>query len=218
MEQGIAAGRVPGPRRRGRPTAENSRLKTAHLLAVARDMFAELGYRAVTMRKVAAMAQVSTRTLYDRYSDKLSLFEACLDFGSVEFPRIAHEPGVPADAALRRFAAALVRTVSADSSVRLSILVSREGVEFPELVRAVDAVQDKYLVRPLAAFMRDAGLARDKGEERAKLFLAMAFAEWQRRFSFLKPLPKGKEIERHAELVVDLFLHGAMNNVGESNE
>lgn len=213
MKQGTASQRAPAPRRRGRPTAENSRLKTAHLLAVAKDMFAELGYRAVTMRKVAETAQVSTRTLYDRFSDKLSLFEACLDFGSVEFPQIGFEQGVPPEKTLRWFAAALVRTVSADSSVRLSVVVSREGMEFPELVRAADAIQEKYLVRPLARYMVDAGIAGDeaKGDEQAKLFLAMAFAEWQRRFAFHQPLPKGQEIERHAEAVVDLFLHGAVH-------
>ncbi|OCC25493.1 hypothetical protein MB02_02325 [Croceicoccus estronivorus] len=207
-----------GPRRRGRPTAADSRLKTAHLLAVARDLFAALGYRAVTMRKVAERAEVSTRTLYDRFPGKLSLFEACLDSGSSAFPRIAYDPAVPVDQTLHTFASSLTRTLSSDSSARFSILVSREGMEFPEIVRAVDVLQHKHLVCPIAEFLRDAGLAGEDGKERAELFLAMVLAEWQRCFSFLHPLPSGGEIERYAGMVVKLFLHGALNTVGDRDE
>jgi AcrR family transcriptional regulator len=207
-----------GTGRRGRPTAETSRLKLAHLLEVARDQFAAHGFRAVTMRKVADIAQVSTRTLYDHYSDKLSLFRACLDSGSVDFPPITHDPEVEVAVALRVYAASLVRMLSSDASLRISMVVSREGGEFPELVRSADAVQHKYLMVPLAAFMRDAGLARDDGESRAKLFVALALAEWQRRYVFLHPFPQGQEIEDHAEQAVDLFLKGAIQTVGETDE
>ncbi len=206
------SGREHRPNRRGRPTAENSRLKTAHLMEVARDLFAFQGYRAVTMRKVAEMAGVSTRTLYDRFADKLSLFQASLDFGSMEFPRIVHDPAVRPEEALRDYAAALVRMLSSDSSVRMYMVVAREGSEFPELVNSANAVQHKYLVVPLAAYMVAAGLARDgEGEAIAKLFTALALADWQRRFSFLRPLPAGDEVERHAELATALFLKGAGN-------
>lgn len=201
--------------RRGRPTAESSRLKLAHVLEVARDQFAAHGFRAVTMRKVAEIAQVSTRTLYDHYSDKLSLFNACLDTGSVDFPQIAHDPQVAAGQTLRRYAASLVRMLSTDASVRISLVVSREGGDFPELVRAADAVQHKYLMEPLAAYMRDAGLAHDDGMSRAKLFVALALAEWQRRYVFLHPFPQGREVEDHAGQAVDLFLKGAIQTVGE---
>lgn len=200
--------------RRGRPTAESSRLKIAHLLEVARDLFAAHGFRAVTMRKVADIAQVSTRTLYDRFSDKLSLFEACLDVGSLDFPQLAYDPQVPMAAALRDYAASLVRMLSSDASLRISLVVSREGGEFPELVRSADAVQHKHLMLPLAAYMRESGLAQDDGLGRAKLFVALALADWQRRYAFLHPFPKGKEIEEHVEQAVDLFLHGAINTKG----
>ena len=204
--------------RRGRPTAESSRLKLAHLLTVARDQFSAHGFRAVTMRKVAEIAQVSTRTLYDHYSDKLSLFHACLDSGSVDFPQITYDPDEAVDEVLRTYATALVRMLSTDASLRISLVVSREGADFPELVRAADAVQLKYLLVPLAAYMRDAGLARDHGMDRAKMFIALALAEWQRRYTFLQPFPQGQEIEDHAEQAVDLFLNGAKQPVGETDE
>ncbi|AZI34910.1 putative TetR family transcriptional regulator [Caenibius tardaugens NBRC 16725] len=206
--------------RRGRPTAEDSRQKTEQLLEVARDMFAQVGYRAVTMRRVAEVAQVSTRTLYDRFSDKLRLFDACMDFSSLAFPRIVYDPAVPIDACLRDFAASLVRMLSSDSSVRMALMVSREGAEFPELVRTADMTQQKHLMLPLATFLREAGLAgndRD-GLARAKLFVALALAEWQRCYTFLHPLPHGGEVESHAELIVDLFLHGIHKIQGDKND
>ena len=67
----------------GRPSLEDSRRKMAQVQAVAGRLFSERGYRSVTMRDVADAAQVSTRTLYKRYADKLSLFIACLDNGEV---------------------------------------------------------------------------------------------------------------------------------------
>ena len=204
--------------RRGRPTAESSRLKLAHLLEVARDQFAAHGFRAVTMRKVAEIAEVSTRTLYDHYSDKLSLFHACLDVGSMEFPQIRYDPQVALDEALRTYAASLVRVLSSDASVRISMVVTREGGEFPELVRSADMVQHKYLMEPVAAYMRDAGLAGDDGMGLARLFVSLAVADWQRRYVFLHPFPQGWEIEDHAEQAVALFLNGAIDKKGENNE
>lgn len=195
--------------RRGRPSAEDSRLKKEMILDSARAMFCDLGYRAVTMRDVADKAQVSTRTLYNRYEDKLSLFTACLDFGAVAFPQISYRASDdPADV-LRGHAVALVKTLSTDSSRRLGMLVYREGAEFPELVKAAEANQDRYLVGPLAVYLNKAGLAGDDAEVRAKVFISMALAEWQRRISFRRPLPTVAEVKRHAALIVELFLNGA---------
>lgn len=206
--------------RRGRPTAEDSRQKTEQLLEVARDMFAQVGYRAVTMRKVAEVAQVSTRTLYDRFSDKLHLFDACMDSSSLQFPRIVYDPALPVDAVLRDFATSLVLMLSSDSSVRMALMVSREGAEFPELVRTADMTQRKHLMLPLATFLCEAGIARNDGDGLvwAKLFIALALAEWQRCYTFLHPLPHGGEVESHAELIVDLFLHGVYKIQGDRND
>lgn len=195
--------------RRGRPTAEDSQQKLAQVLAAGRELFIELGYRAVTMRMVAEKAQVSTRTLYNRYADKVSLFEACLDTGADAFPRLPADPSLDQRHLLRSHAAAIVRTLSKDTSVRLGMLVYREGGEFPELVRASERNQDHYLVQPMASYFRSSGLAKDAAaEELAKLFIAMALAEWQRRIVYRHPMPSNAEIDRHAGFITDVFLDG----------
>ena len=192
----------------GRPTTDESRRKLAGVLAIARAQFCLLGYRAVTMRMVAEKAGVSTRTLYDNHADKLSLFAACLEVGADAFPKIEHVPGAP-DAILLEYAISLVKVLSTDSSLRLGLLVYREGSEFPELVRAAEANQEAHLVKPLAAYLKHAGLTKGDDHEMANLFLLMALSDWQRRLSFLHPMPELRDIESHARLVVRLFLDGA---------
>jgi TetR/AcrR family transcriptional regulator, mexJK operon transcriptional repressor len=196
--------------RRGRPSAEDSRAKLAHILTVARELFIERGYRAVTMRDVAERAQVSTRTIYNHYADKLSLFNACLDFGSVDFPLLAWSPAEDVEQALCRFAAEVVRVLSMDSSMMMGRLVYREGADFPEVVRAAQDVERRHLIEPLVFYLRRARLADEEdAAPRAKLFLALAIAEWERAVSYRLPLPDSAAIERHAALAVRLFLDGA---------
>ncbi|MDD3797580.1 MAG: TetR/AcrR family transcriptional regulator [Novosphingobium sp.] len=195
--------------RRGRPTPEETQEKIARTLAVAREMFSDLGYRAVTMREVAARADVSTRTLYNHFPDKLKLFVECLDFGSQEWPQPAPAEGEDAGAVLCRFGIALVQTLSTDSHLRLGILVFREGAEFPELMEAGNAHRERYVLRPVVAYLRSIGLEDDDGEDNATLLLAMIVSEWQRRVSYRQPMPSDEETERHVARAVSIFLDGA---------
>lgn len=195
--------------RKGRPSAEDSRAKLAQILDVARDLFAERGYRAVTMREVAEQANVSTRTLYNRYADKFSLFNACLSFGASAFPTL---PAVDADdleKALTDFGIAIVKVLATDSSVRLSMLIYWESAEFPELLRASEENQRKHLVAPVTMFLKKSGFPSDTAEEFAKLYLALALSEWQRRMTYNQPLPTQKEIELHAARAAAMFVNGA---------
>jgi len=194
---------------RGRPTAKVARQKAAKILAVAREAFCRWGYRPVTMRQIADAAQVSTRTLYNQYKDKFSLFEACLESGSSAFPVLEDHPSGDVGSVLRDFAIALVNILSGETSQSLGMLVYREGAEFPELINASERNQQEYLVKPLAAFLVRHGLAGDDGEQRAKILLSMMLSGWHRRVSFRLPAPTDEEQEAHATLVVRLFLDGA---------
>ncbi len=194
--------------RKGRPTADGARQKMALVLAVARELFTQLGYRAVTMRDVADKAQVSTRTLYNRYADKLSLFAACLDLGAEAFPKLPAAPKGDHRRTLEAHAAAIVRLLAQDSSVRLGMLIYREGGEFPEMLKASEKNQQRFLVDPLSAYLRAAGLAGGDAESLAQAFVAMALSEWQRRITYQHPMPSEAEIVRHAAFIVRVFLDG----------
>jgi TetR/AcrR family transcriptional regulator, mexJK operon transcriptional repressor len=195
--------------RKGRPTAEDSRQKLAQILDVARDLFAERGYRAVTMREVAERANVSTRTLYNRYADKFSLFNACLDFGASAFPPPPAPNAEALQQALTAYGVQIVKVLATDSSVRLSMLIYRESNEFPELLKASEDNHRIHLLAPLTLFLKKSGFPAESAEEFAKLYLALALSEWQRRMTYNHPLPSPKEIEAHAARAAAMFVAGA---------
>lgn len=199
--------------RKGRPTADDARRKIAQVVAVASQQFAELGYSAVTMRGVADKAHVSTRTLYNRYADKLSLFNACLDFASDSYPAPDPAPGEAPEHVLERYSVAIVHALSRRGRLRMGMMIYRDGIEFPELLRAAEAQEHRMLIRPLAAYLRQAGLEQDGSEARAKLFLAMALSEWRRRGSYRLPPQDEQEVATHARLVVQTFLAGIPSTV-----
>lgn len=194
--------------RRGRPSPEETREKIARTLAVARELFSDLGYRAVTMREVARRADVSTRTLYNHFPDKLKLFNECLDFGSQEWPSPDPREGEAPGDVLRRFGLALVQTLSTDSHLRLGILVYREGAEFPELMEAGNAHRQRYVLEPVVAYLRSIGLEEEGGDENANLLLAMIVSQWQRRVSYRLPMPTDAETASHVARAVGIFLDG----------
>lgn len=184
----------------------------ARLLLVARQQFSELGYRPVTMRAVADLAKVSTRTLYNRFADKVSLFRACLDDGGSIFPIPDPRPNEDIRAVLQRYATSVVSALSSDTSLRLGMLVFREGADFPELVRAAEDNQTRYLVRPLTQYLESLQANGIEAETMAKLFIAMAISEWQRRVTFRRPLPSVAAQQRHAAMVADIFVRGSQLN------
>ncbi len=198
----------PFARRMGRPPAAEARQKPDAILIAARDLFSREGYRAVSMNRIAEAAQVSSRTLYKHYADKLSLCVACLDMGVVHFPRIARQGDEAPNVTLERFAIALVEMLSSETSLRMSVLVYREGGELPELVEAAERNQYRHLVLPLAEFLRAAGLAGDDAEEMARLFNTMALFPWQGAINFNHPLPSAQATAHHAALVAQIFVDG----------
>lgn len=71
-----AAGKAPASRRaRGRPPV----ISTERLLAVAREVFLELGIRATTA-EVASRAGIAEGTIFHRFKSKEELFRAAMDF------------------------------------------------------------------------------------------------------------------------------------------
>jgi TetR/AcrR family transcriptional regulator, mexJK operon transcriptional repressor len=200
--------RVAAAPRVGRPRQEEAGIKRNQILAAAQELFEQLGYRAVSTRLVAERAEVSTRTLYNHYADKGSLFAACLEFESAAFPRLEVRAGVDLRRALQQYAADIVRTLSSHGSLRLGMLVYREGGDFPELLRAAEANYERCLVQPLAKFLRDVGVAGESAEQRARLFINMALSEWQLRVVFERSPLRKAEINRHARFAAAVFLDG----------
>ncbi|MBK8990392.1 MAG: helix-turn-helix transcriptional regulator [Gammaproteobacteria bacterium] len=140
---------APTSRRKGRPSAEESIRKLENLLEVARLQFSRHGYRAVTMRGVAEAADVSTRTLYNRYADKLALFKACIDAGAAAFPAPQMDLAAKPRDTLYRFAVDIVRQLSTETSMSLGILGVSRRPGFPRTA-AGGGGKPRYLPRATA--------------------------------------------------------------------
>lgn len=212
--------------RRGRPSAETTLARQAHLLEVARGIFVRRGYRATTMDEVAAAAGVTKRTLYAWHRDKEALFRACVMLGAERFPRLAPEimepqivaPDGPAGegpdnptlrAVLERYVFDLHNELTREDSYGMGVLFQQEAAEFPELTLSIQRGHIDYLVAPLAEFLRLYGLEEANSVERTLLFVAMALSPLHNAMLAGIPLPDAKGARDHARRCVEIFLNGS---------
>ncbi len=86
-----ASGRPTGARRRGRPVDHTGEQTRAEVMAAAKRLFGQGGYRAVSMEALAADCGVDARTLYHHFGSKRSLFEAARDEALETFGRAVLE-------------------------------------------------------------------------------------------------------------------------------
>jgi AcrR family transcriptional regulator len=80
--RGGAPGDVRGKRRDRRGTAQHawmSELQRERVLAAALEMLEELGYRGITVTRLAARAGVSRKTFYEHFEDREGCFAAALE-------------------------------------------------------------------------------------------------------------------------------------------
>lgn len=71
----------PRDPRGGRPTQEMAERLRTHILATALDEFGRYGVEGASMDRIAATAKVSKRTLYARFTSKLNLLIAAIQYG-----------------------------------------------------------------------------------------------------------------------------------------
>jgi len=200
----------------GRPSAEEAERKAAALIDAALEEFANRGFRGASLRTIAAKADISTRTLYNRYADKVALFAACLDASSAQLRRLTLKSLDAADSAagadladeLADHVIAVMQQLSQERSRQIAALLFREGAEFAE-VREIARVQfERYQVDPVVEILHRHGLTGPTIRDEATQFVAMANGEWQRRLLFGGPPMTVAEIEIQARLVVRIFLAG----------
>ncbi len=107
------------------------------ILAVAREVFNELGYEAASMSTIAARLGGSKGTLYNYFSSKEALFEAhirgvCTLFAAGLFD---FSEDLPVAEVLTRFGEGYVTQLMSDRAVRTFQIVVAEAGRTPELAR-----------------------------------------------------------------------------------
>lgn len=195
-------------RRAGRPTPEAAEQKRNNLILVALEEFARAGFHGASLRDIAEKAQVSSRTLYNHFPDKLALFEACLEHSGAEIrPDL---PDLKGDLHTRlvTYVTEMQRQLSAVRSTRLTRLIYREGGEFDELRQIARFQFERHQVSPVAALLEEAGVPEAESRDLATQFVAMAFGEWQRRLLFGGDPMTDDEMATQAKLVTGIFLSG----------
>lgn len=202
-------------RRAGRPTAEAAEQKRMNLILIAVEEFARAGFHAASLRDIAEKAQVSSRTLYNHFPDKLALFAACLEYSGAQLQPDVPELQGDLHTRLVTYATEMQRQLSSTRSMRISRLIYREGGEFDELRKIARHQFERYQVSPVAEMLKKEGASAAESRSFAMQFVAMAFGEWQRRLLFGEPPLTLSEMAAHARLVTGLFLNGIRSNLGK---
>ena len=200
-------------RRAGRPTPEVAEQKRNNLILVALNEFARTGFHAASLRDIAEKAQVSSRTLYNHFPDKLALFEACLEHSGAQIrPEL---PDLKGDlhTQLVTYATEMQRQLFSAQSTQMTRLIYRESGEFDELRKIARLQFERHQVSPVAQLLEVEGIDPAESHLLAKQFIVMALGEWQRRLLFGERLMTDEEMAGHAKLVTSIFLNGITNYI-----
>ena len=130
--------------------------KRAAIIAAARAAFLADGFGATSMDRIAALADVSKRTVYNHFENKESLFAAFIrDFYAdlLDGDRFVLDPAMPPDHALRSFAVALLEELARPDRQDLIRVVIAESRRFPQISTLYFAEGKEPAVRKLAAYL-----------------------------------------------------------------
>lgn len=152
-------------RQRGRPTQSRVAAIEANILSAARATFLEHGFSGASMDSMAQMAGVSKSTLYARYPDKSSLFEAVakdrLQLWWHGVPREVLSPEVPVSERLLRRGLTMLRILGMPEVGAFTVLMMREKARFPHLAHSFREEGYDLLVKLIAGDLEAAAELRD---------------------------------------------------------
>lgn len=194
--------------RAGRPSALEAKRKHAAMIDAALKEFSRHGFHGASMRAIADSAGLSTRTLYNRYSDKVALFAACLEKSSLK--DLARSPKLsgPVHVQLAQFAKHMQTRLNQEQQVQLARVVYRECISFPQLAVVSRQQFERFQLGPVEHILREHGFADTQVSELARAYIALAFRKWQSRVIFGEPPLTPAEINRQIETATALFLDG----------
>ncbi len=135
----------PGPADGCAAPRRDRQATEARILAEAARLFAEQGYRAATVRAIAAAAGVNLSLINRYYGSKLGLFDAVLT-AERRLPALAD---VPLDELPRHLAEYALRPLGPDSGHSLTAAI-RASAEAPEIRELLRERLENLLIGPLS--------------------------------------------------------------------
>jgi AcrR family transcriptional regulator len=147
----------------GTSRERNATLTRQSILDQARRQFANLGYRATTVKGVADAAGVSPNLITRYFGGKEGLFLAA---AQVE---IAADPVFAGKLASlgARLAASIMQRWSGQQGEDPLLVLQRAAGERPEAAEALAGFLDAQSLEPLRRYLRDCGLADEEADARA---------------------------------------------------
>jgi TetR/AcrR family transcriptional regulator of autoinduction and epiphytic fitness len=187
--------------------------KREDIIRAAKDEFRDNGFVGTSMDRIAEVAGVSKRTVYNHFDSKESLFKAiaqdmCNIFQSIsEYP---YDPQGPLRPQLETIASRQMEFLSSERTLRLFKMLTAETLASPELTRETLENFEKEnagLMRWIRAAVADGKLKVTEPLMAGKQFYALleAFTTWP--YLFGMETVKGKEQQKAViASAVDMFL------------
>ncbi len=122
----------------GRPKASEVKIREAHLLKVATDVFLERGFEKAKISEIAERAQASKSSIYSRYETKEALFEAVMldQVDQIENAFIdVTTADIPLKEVLLKFGTHLHMTVNDLRHRAIMLAIVSQGIQFPDLAK-----------------------------------------------------------------------------------
>ena len=204
-------------RRVGRPNAREAEQKHEAMLEAALEEFSRHGFHGASVRAIAERAGLSTRTLYNRYPDKVALFESCLEMSAVKHHFPAGGTGTLHDQ-LIRYAIHMSERLNHDRQVRLARVIFRECTSFPQLEKVSRRQFERFQLEPVQIILAAHGFSQEQAQELAHFYVTLLFRRWQNRVIYNERAMTVAQIKANAETVTTLFLNGACAMLNEGQD
>jgi TetR/AcrR family transcriptional repressor of mexJK operon len=207
------------PRSSGRPTKEQAGRITEHIVEVARELFLESSFEAISVDLIAATARISKQTFYARFASKEALYAAVIQKGTNDLlmPAVAdsNRDG-PIEATLVKLGLELSKRALAPAAIALERLVMSEAHQFPQLASAYHETGLHVRERIAGIFanaMRDGQIRSGDASFIAEQFV-YAVADGPVRAMVLsgKIVKSEKELRERVTAAVRLFLDGCRDS------
>ena len=203
---------APFPRRRGRPRAAETALRSDLLLRAAREEFLTHGFSGANVDRIARNCGQSKMTIYRQIGTKEALFRMVMLAGvqslDTDYQSVIDAGRSPAE--VIRGIVRVSRESSNPETLAILRLVISQGLGTEGIV--AECRENTYrLCQPVARYLRRIGAARDSDEavRQALILQSMAVGGFLKMIGCEDPDPPAWE-----DNVVDLFLSGIQPRLG----
>jgi TetR/AcrR family transcriptional regulator of autoinduction and epiphytic fitness len=188
-------------------------LKREDIIEAAVSEFKTHGFRATSMDRIAARAQVSKRTVYNHFASKEILFQTItqeLCDRVMQVSKYAYDPAIAVKTQLHIIAGQEITLLTSAEFLDMVKMITSESLAAPELTRTnFENFQDTGIgmVEWLRQASDDGKLRVTNPVTASKQFLALieTFALWPQLYG-VKPVPDKKQQQTIIDSAVEMFL------------